>query len=165
MMASQMYTGSDASEGESSATQLIPLLMGKRRSLASGLQWLVLIKTCKTMHEKYALNNEITQVKPLISRFSWEKNPLSTETIPISWFPSKLLLFHIDTSPYLFCQNLLLQPKIWMWTESETLTSCFRISWDLCVVWSRGLFPEWYPHITRVLQNKYWPSRGTFCGY
>lgn len=74
MMASQMYTGSDASEGESSATQLIPLLMGKRRSLASGLQWLVLIKTCKTMHEKYALNNEITQVKPLISRFSWENS-------------------------------------------------------------------------------------------
>lgn len=63
-------------------------------------------KAMQIMHEKYDLNNEITQVKPLMSRFSWRKqNHLYTETITIPWFPAKILLLHMDFLPYSFCQN------------------------------------------------------------
>lgn len=73
MMVSQMYTGSGAAGGVSSAA----FAGGKKEQPCIRLtERLVLIKTHKRMHEKYALNNEITQVQPLISGFSWEKKSL-----------------------------------------------------------------------------------------
>lgn len=62
--------------------------------------------------EKYALNYEITQVKPRTDVFSWKKTHLGTGIILVFCFYTSILLFHNDILPYLLCQDWLVQPKI-----------------------------------------------------